>query len=128
MVGGSTALARFQDVIVHRQAHRASRLPPLESCCDEDVRQAFLFCLVAHASGARYDHRAHGRRNETASYKLRHRTQVLDTGVGARADEDMVDLQPFDIHARFETHIVERFDEGRGAVDVIGAIRDDVGN
>ena len=55
--GGGATLTRRKPVIVHRQAHRAARVAPLEAGGDEYPVQAFIFCLLLHQAGTRHHHR-----------------------------------------------------------------------
>src|SRR3990170_1860440 len=58
-VGGRGApLARLQLVRVHRQAHAATRLAPLEAGLLEDAVEAFPLGLLLHESATGHDHRA----------------------------------------------------------------------
>ena len=51
------ALARLEPVVVHREAHRAARLAPLEAGVAEDAVEPLGFGLRLHEPGARHDHR-----------------------------------------------------------------------
>mmetsp|Transcript_63643 Transcript_63643/g.164250 ORF Transcript_63643/g.164250 Transcript_63643/m.164250 type:complete len:413 (+) Transcript_63643:202-1440(+) len=93
-VGGRGAALLGRELIgVHAQAHGAACLTPLEPCLDEDLVQAFRLCLLLHQAGTGDNV---GQR-DVVSYlpalsDLGGLPQVFDTGVGARADEDLVHL------------------------------------
>ena len=55
--GRGAALARLQLVGVHRQAHAAARLAPLEAGGFEDLVQPLGLGLLFHLHRARHDHR-----------------------------------------------------------------------
>src|ERR1700754_4101637 len=50
--GRGAALFRGQLVGIHRKAHRAARFAPFESGLDEDLVEAFGFCLFLHDARA----------------------------------------------------------------------------
>src|SRR5262245_47539581 len=57
-VGGRrAALAGGELVVVHREAHRAAGLAPLEPRVAEDAIEAFALGLLLHPAGAWHDHR-----------------------------------------------------------------------
>src|SRR5690606_32825053 len=56
--GRRAALAPFEAVGVHGQAHRTARLPPLEAGGDEDLVQAFFFSLALDQPRARHHQHA----------------------------------------------------------------------
>src|SRR5882762_8845367 len=90
--GRSATLARLEPVRVHAQAHGAARFAPLEACVLEDPVQAFVLRLRFHQARARHDHRElYVRGQVPPANDLRSGAQVLDAGIGARADEHFVD-------------------------------------
>src|SRR4051812_27634828 len=72
------ALSRTQLVGIHGEAHRASRLAPLESRVGEDAVEAFLFRLLLDQTGARHDQRANAVRDLAALGDGGGGAQVLD--------------------------------------------------
>ncbi len=91
-VGGrGAALARLQPVVVHGKAHGAARLAPVEAGRLEDHVQTFLFGLFLHEAGARNDHGADSGGHRLAFNNLGDGAQILDTAIGAGADEDAVE-------------------------------------
>src|SRR5687768_8544092 len=57
VAGACAPLARLQLVGVHRQAHRAARLAPLEARLLEDPVESFFLGLLLHLPAAGNDHR-----------------------------------------------------------------------
>src|ERR1700756_3752928 len=45
---GCAARPGLQDIVVHREAHRAPRLTPFEAGIDQDARNAFALRLLTH--------------------------------------------------------------------------------
>src|SRR5690606_20901893 len=56
-------LVRAEAIIVHREAHRAAGLAPIEARLDEDLVEAFGFRLRFHEARAGDDHGVDGRRD-----------------------------------------------------------------
>ena len=77
------ALARLQLVGVHRKAHLAARLAPLETSGFENLVEAFRFRLHLHEAGAGDDLRVDVGIDRLAFDHARHSAQVLDTRIGA---------------------------------------------
>src|ERR1700682_3893014 len=103
------ALAWLESVVVHRQAHRAAGLAPLETGGRENAIEAFALGLRLHRAGPGDDHRQHHVVGlVTALHHRRGGTQVLDARIGARADEHLVDANVADGGVRCEAHIDER--------------------
>src|SRR5215216_228394 len=94
--GAGAALARLQDVGVHAQAHAAARLPPLEARFGKDAIEALLLGSDLDLVRTRHHHRAHARMHPFATHDLSGRAQVLDASVGARADEDPIEVDVLD--------------------------------
>src|SRR5271157_5216241 len=90
VAGAGGTLARLEPVGMERQAHAATRLPPLGAGRDEDAVQTFRFGLMPHLLAARDDQR-------TASVGLLppladpgRCPQVLDSPVRARPDANNI--------------------------------------
>ena len=81
--GRGASLARLQPVVVHRQAHGAARLPPLETGLDEDLVEAFGFRLFLDQARTRNDHRADMFAHLAALGDGSGGTQVLDAAIRA---------------------------------------------
>ena len=86
-----TALARLELVGIHRQAHAAAGLAPLEAGGREDLVEPFGLGLPLDQAAAGHDHRLHAVGDAVAADHGGRGPQVLDPAVGARADEDAVD-------------------------------------
>src|SRR5262245_6379706 len=59
--GRGATLLRLQLVGIHREAHGAARLAPVEAGLDEDLVEAFRLGLLLHQARARHDHRVDAR-------------------------------------------------------------------
>src|SRR5690625_3717550 len=90
--GGGAAFPGLELVRVRPQAHRATGLAPLGTGLFEDLPQAFLVGLLLDPHGTGHDEHAHTVGDLVALDDLRRGPQVLDPAVGARAQEDGVDL------------------------------------
>src|SRR5215510_7542311 len=103
--GGGDALALAGGVAVHSYAHGAARIAPFEPRRREDLVQPLGLRGLLHEAGAGddpcLDHRAPPLRDSGS------RAQILEAAVGARADEDAVDLDLGQQHARAEAHVVD---------------------
>src|SRR4051812_36185494 len=87
------ALAGIELVRVHAEAHGAARLAPLEACVAEDPVRAFSLGLRFAQTGPRSPHRhADVGSDAPALPHGRGDAQILDARVGARADENLVEL------------------------------------
>ena len=114
-VGGRRdALAGTRRIAVHRDAHRAPGLAPLEAGIAEDAVEALGLRGAPDQPRAGDDHRGHDR--SPPAHDRRRRTQVLDPAVRARPDEDAVDRDRLERRARREPHVGERADQA-GAPD-----------
>ena len=115
---------------VHGKAHRATGKAPLEAGVQEYSVQALLLGLRLDGSGPRY-HECLGDAvgDPAALGDRRCSAQVLDARIGARPDEDGVDLVAREGQARLKTHVGQRLLEvaplgitGRGALPGNGEI------
>src|SRR5437660_2447783 len=97
--GGGAPFTRAQHVRVHAQAHRASRLAPVESGLAEDAIEPLVLRLPLHRHRARHDHSVDAVVYAPAAHDARGGTQVLDPGVGAGANEDAIDANILDRRA-----------------------------
>ncbi len=113
-VGGRRdALARAGQVAIHRDAHRAAGLAPLEAGVAEDAVESLGLGGAADQSGARA--RPSRAPRPDAPGRRRRRAQVLEPAVGARPDEDAVDPDGLERRAGRESHVGERPLEARRA-------------
>src|SRR3569623_1567404 len=106
--GRSATLFRRLLVGIHRNAHRAARLAPLEAGLDEDLVEAFGYRLLLHETRARHLHGVEVAVAGVTVDDVRGRAQFFDATVGARADEDAVELDVGDLGAGLQAHIGER--------------------
>src|SRR4051794_39131360 len=81
------ALAGPELVGIHRKAHRATRFAPVEACLDENLVQTFGLGLLLHQAGSGNDHRTDVGVDRPATSHARDLAQILDTRIGAGADE-----------------------------------------
>src|SRR5262245_8745107 len=106
--GRGAALAWLELVRVHREAHRAARLAPVEARGLEDLVETLLLGLLFHQPRARHDHRVDTGVDRLALGDPRHLAQVLDARVGAGADEHAVELDVGDLLAAIQPHVLQR--------------------
>src|SRR5437868_13391315 len=104
---GCAALSRLQYVRIHSETHRASRFAPIEAGSAEDAIQSFGLCGVFHLLRSWYHHRAYSRVHMIPTNQFGRSAQVLDTSVGARADEDAVHGDVFHGCARLQVHVLQ---------------------
>ena len=110
-----------QDVVVHGEAHGAAGLAPFEAGLDEDTVEPFGLGLTAHLAGAGHDDRADAVGDPASAQHAGGVAQILDAGIGAGADEGMVDADRLHRHAGRQAHVVER--PRRGAAARPGPVR-----
>src|SRR5271167_3380861 len=107
VAGRSAAFARLQNVWIHSQAHRASRLAPLESRVLKNPVQAFLFGRPLHRLRSRHHHRPHFRTYGMSLRHARRRTQIFNPRICARSDEHPIDPDIFNPPPRLEPHVLQ---------------------
>ena len=113
--GRGAALPGSSRSAVHRQAHRAARLAPLEARLAKEHVEPLLLGLPLHQARARHDHGLLDGVGDLAPLDDRRgRAQVLDARVRARADEHPVETDVGDRGVRLEVHVGER------AADAVG--------
>src|SRR3977135_2399641 len=86
--------SRREYIIVHRQAHRASRLTPFEAGVDQNCRHTLFLSLPAYRSGPRHDHGTHTLVHLASRDQLRDNAQILNPSVGTRTDEHTATRRP----------------------------------
>ncbi|KAI6769142.1 hypothetical protein HG531_010246 [Fusarium graminearum] len=80
------------NVRVHAQAHTATSLSPLETGIDEDLIETLLLGLSLDKTRARNDHGALDVISNLAALdNIGSSSQILNSGVGAGSDENLVD-------------------------------------
>src|SRR5688500_1327241 len=105
--GRSATFTRFKTVIVHRKAHRTSRLAPFKSCVAEYPVQPLLLRLVLDQARTRHDHRKLDVFcNMPAFYDFRRSPQILYAGIRAGTDEYLVRTNFTDWSVRCKRHIL----------------------
>ncbi len=109
VAGGGAALAGLEPVGVHRQAHAAAGLAPLEAGGPEHLVQPFLLGLSTHLLRTGDDERSDSGRDFAATHHLRRFAKIGNATVRTRADECHVDLRPANGLAFMELHEVQRF-------------------
>jgi len=105
--GRGAALARAELVGIHAETHRASRLAPLESGVEKHLVEALSLGLALHAMRSRNHEGPDAVRDAVAGGDAGRCPQVLDSRVGARADEHHVDCDRLHLGAGFEAHVSE---------------------
>ncbi len=96
------------DIGVHAEAHRAAGAPPVKPGTPEDLIEAFTLGLRFDLLRARHDHRIDAVGDLVAVEHLGRGAQIPNPRVGARADEDAVELDLVHRNAWLESHVVER--------------------
>lgn len=130
-VGGTgAAFLGGENVGVHAQAHGATSLTPFEAGVSENLVEAFGLGLLFDKTGAGNDHGTLDvGGNLLAANNLGGGAEILDTGVGARTDEDLVDRDVLHGGAGGQAHVFKSALAGELAVlilEVIGAGNDAV--
>src|SRR5690349_20048469 len=88
-----TALARCELIRVHRQAHAAAGLTPLETSVFENAVEPFLLCLLLHQPAAWNDHGVYVSGNLMSVHDRCRSTEVFDSCIRARTDKHSIELQ-----------------------------------
>ena len=90
IAGAGAAFVRRQDVGVHPDAHAAAGVAPLETGVAENLIEAFFFRLALNAAGAGDNQRLLDVfRHVLAFDKMRGGAQIIESRIGARADEQI---------------------------------------
>src|SRR5664279_1927238 len=118
--GADAVLAGLELIAVHGDAHRAARLTPLGAGRTEDLVEALALGLLLDLLASGNDQDAEPGGNVAAAQYRSRRAHVLDPAVGARSDEDNVELLAGNRAARRKTHVGER------ALEVVSGARLDV--
>src|SRR5258706_10446786 len=107
VAGRGATLARLQNVGIHAQTHRASRLAPLESRVQKNPVQPFLFCRPLHRLRSRNHHGPYLRAHMMSSCHARCRPQIFNARVRARTDKHTVDADVFNAFSRIQPHVLQ---------------------
>src|SRR5579859_3911299 len=105
---GSAALSRLQNIRIHSQTHRASRLAPLKSRILKDPVQPFLLGCTLHRLRSGHDHGSHFCVDVMSFGYPRRRPQILQPRIRARSNEHAIDCDLFNPPPRFQRHILQR--------------------
>src|SRR5437764_13556656 len=97
IAGRGATLARLQDVRVHSQTHRTAALAPFKTCVEKDAIKPFGFGGALDCLRAWHNHRPHILIDPIASHHTRRRSQIFDARVRARADEDAINRNLFNV-------------------------------
>src|ERR1700722_2691151 len=103
----SAALPRLQNIRIHSQAHRASRLAPLEPRILKNPMKAFLFRGPLHALRSRYHHGSNVRVDMMPSRPPRRRSQIFKPRIRARPNEHPINPNIFNSPSRLQSHILQ---------------------
>ena len=112
------------DLVVEREAHRASRLAPLKAGCGEDAVEPERLGLSPHAVRARHHPRAHALRHAPAANYPCCCLQVRQPAVRAGADEHVLDRKPEQLLAGAQAHVLERLAAGEASRRDPAPVRD----
>jgi len=122
--GAGAALVRRENVGVHADAHAAACVAPLESGVGENFVEAFFFRGGFDSAGAGNDKRLlDGFRDMLAFDEMRGGAEIVETGIGAGADEDAVHGNIRDGRSGLEAHVFERAFGGFLIVQVLEIVR-----
>ena len=106
--GGGAALAGFELVGVHPEAHGTAGFAPIETCLDEDIGDTFLFGLLFDEAGAGDDHGLDNIIGDFFAFgDFCDFAEVFDAGVGAGADEDFIQRDIGHFCAGLQAHIIQ---------------------
>src|SRR5579862_6418440 len=106
--GAGASLSRLEHVGIHREAHAASRLAPLEAGFSEYFVEPETFRLGLHFLRAWHHHRMHRWRNFVAFDDTGRGLKIAEARVGARSDKHAIDFDVLDFRARPQRHVGER--------------------
>ena len=94
-------MLRRQDVGIHAQAHRATRLAPLRSGFLENAIQSFVLGRLLHGLGARNDQNADIGMHLVAVNDFCRGAKIFQAAIGAGSDKYAIDGYVLDSRARF---------------------------
>src|SRR5215210_6446641 len=106
------ALAGTEDVRVHAETHRASRVAPLETGVAKDAVETFTLGLRLYQHRARHDQRSYAGADLAAAHDVAREAQVLEARVRARAEEHRIHFDVADRRARAKIHVPQRAARG----------------
>src|SRR5438270_9832156 len=104
--GAGAALVRWQHVGIHADAHAAPGIAPLEASGGENFVETFLFGLGLDAARPGYYQGLLDSAGDVlAGHELGGGAKIVDTRIGAGADEHAIDGDIIDGRASFEAHV-----------------------
>ncbi|MNM67158.1 hypothetical protein D3C81_786780 [compost metagenome] len=107
IAGADRQLARRDQIAVHGDAHRATRLPPFGASGTHDLVNAFGLGIALDDLRTRHHQHAYTRRDATTAQHLRHLAHVTQAAIGAGADEHHVHRRAGQCMAGLELHVVQ---------------------
>src|SRR5450755_1607371 len=107
IAGGGAALSRLQNVRIHAQAHRASRLPPFEPGILKNAMQPFPLGHALHRLRTRNHHCPNFRTHVMSLSHARRGSQIFNPRIRARSNEHAVDPDVLNPSPRFQAHILQ---------------------
>src|SRR5271157_3097130 len=110
VAGGSAALLGREDVGIHSQTHRASRLAPLRPRVLEDAVEAFLLRGLLYGFRSWNDKDGYIRMHLVSVNDFRRGPQIFQPPVGARPDEHPIERDVRDVCSRLQSHVLKRRD------------------
>ena len=108
ITGRCAALTRLQNIRIHPETHRATRLAPLKSSVEKYLIETFSFRCAFDALRTGHHHRPNGFVNAVAFNHAGSGAQIFDPGIGAGTDKDTVDGNVCDLQPWLEGHVFQR--------------------
>src|SRR5271169_4166050 len=105
----AAALTRWQHIVIHANAHAATRIAPFETRGSENFVEAFALRLSFHdARPGNHQRSLDVFRNVLAGDNFRGHAQIVNPRIRAGAYEYAVHGDVHELGAGFESHIFER--------------------
>src|SRR5437899_1271238 len=120
IAGAGAAFVGRQDVGVHADAHAAARVAPLEAGRGENFIEAFFFGLRLDPARTWDNQCLLDVFCHVLTFdKMRGGAEIIESRIGARADEDAVHRNIHDGRARLEAHVFQRAFRGLLIVEIL---------
>src|ERR1043165_3533837 len=103
----STALARLQNIGIHPETHRTSRLAPLKPSFIENAIQSFTLRGFLDLLRTGHNHGTHRRTHPVSLHNPSRRSQILDTRIRAQTYNCAFDRDILNTRTRLERHVLE---------------------
>lgn len=108
VAGGGTTFTRLKLVSVHTKAHGAASLTEVKSSVEEDLVKALINSHLLNETRARDNHSVLDVfSNLLALDDVSDGTKILNTSVGTRSDEDLVNLDAIERGVGLEAHVLK---------------------